>query len=960
MGLTDYKKKRNFKETPEPTGAKEKVADNLVFVIQRHKASHLHYDFRLELDGVLKSWAVPKGPSLNSNDKRLAMMVEDHPYDYKDFEGIIPEGNYGGGIVEIWDNGTYDAVDEKGPQRVVTDYAKKIKVLQTGLKAGNLKFKLNGKKLKGEFALVKLKGREENSWLLIKHRDEYSVSEPYNSEEHTPKNSPINKWLAEHPKKAKRSSKSKAAEPEALVEEAITPKKAASKKKAETQAEPTLPEERLRKLDDFIPAMLAKESDKAFSDANWIYEIKWDGYRAIAELDNGKVKLYSRNGNSFVYSYPVVFNELKGMDINAVLDGEIVVMDEQGNPSFQKLQHYEENKHLPLLYYVFDLLELNGKQLYDQPLIERKKLLQELLPPSDVIKYSDHVEETGEEFFEVIQDKNLEGIMAKKADSHYYPGKRTSEWLKIKHHKSDEAIICGFTAPRGGRKYFGALVLGIMKDGKLTYVGHTGSGFDDKLLKEVSAKLEPLIQPNSPFEERVKTNQPVTWVQPKYVCELKFSEWTNDGKMRHPIFLRLREDKTIDDATTDDKKVEPVKEEPTEKKKASKKPSARKAKQPTPEPEKILESKQEDSKGEDPISKKAATKKAKQVAREPEEILESKQEDSNEDEPVKKKAAAKKTKEASQEEVSGVVDNEKEKTYKFGKAQVKTTNRTKVFFPEEGVTKGDVIDYYDRMADYILPYLKDRPESLFRTPNGIDKSGFFQKDAAEEAPDFVSRIRLYSDSANKDIDYIICNNKATLIYMANLGCIEINPWHSTTKKLDYPDYLIIDIDPSERNTFEHVIEAANVVKQILDKAGAASIPKISGATGLHVYVPTGKQYTYDQVKDFAYLICMLANEQLPEITTLERSLSKRSKDKIYMDYLQNRRGQTIACVYSLRPKKGATVSTPLDWSEVKPGLNPKDFNIHTIEQRLKDKGDLFGAVLKKPIDLLQCIQNLEG
>jgi bifunctional non-homologous end joining protein LigD len=927
MGLTEYKKKRNFKETPEPLGAKEKVEDKLVFVIQRHKASHLHYDFRLELDGVLKSWAVPKGPSLNPIDKRLAMMVEDHPYDYKDFEGIIPEGNYGGGIVEIWDNGTYDAVDEKGPQRVVTDYEKKIKVLQAGLHAGNLKFKLNGKKLKGEFALVKLKGREENSWLLVKHRDEYSVNESYNSEEHTPKHSPINKWLAEHPKKPKRFAKLKAAEPEALVEKAVTPKKAAPKKKAEAQAEPTAPEERLKKLDDFIPAMLAKESDKAFSDANWIYEIKWDGYRAIAELDNGKVKLYSRNGNSFVYSYPVVFNELKGMQINAVLDGEIVVMDEEGNPNFQKLQHYEENKHLPLLYHVFDVLEMNGKQLYDQPLIERKKLLQELLPESDIVKYSDHVEEAGEEFFEVIQEKNLEGIMAKKADSHYYPGKRTSEWLKIKHHKSDEAIICGFTAPRGGRKYFGALVLGIMKDGKLTYVGHTGSGFDDKLLKEVSAKLEPLIQDKSPFEERVKTNQPVTWVQPKYVCELKFSEWTNDGKMRHPIFLRLREDKTIDDATTDDKKAEPESEETTEKKKTSKKPSVKKAKQATPEPEEILESKQEDIK---------------------------------EEEPIKKKAAAKKTKQTSQQETPDVVENEKEKTYKFGKAQVKTTNRTKVFFPEEGITKGDVIDYYDRMADYILPYLKDRPESLFRTPNGIDKSGFFQKDAAEEAPDFVSRVKLYSDSANKDIDYIICNNKATLIYMANLGCIEINPWHSTTKNLDNPDYLIIDIDPSEKNTFEHVIEAANVVKQILDKAGAASIPKISGATGLHVYVPTGKQYTYDQVKDFAYLICMLANEQIPEITTLERSLSKRSKDKIYMDYLQNRRGQTIACVYSLRPKKGATVSTPLDWSEIKPGLNPRDFNIHTIEQRLKEKGDLFGDVLKKPIDLLQCIQNLEG
>jgi bifunctional non-homologous end joining protein LigD len=309
-----------------------------------------------------------------------------------------------------------------------------------------------------------------------------------------------------------------------------------------------------------------------------------------------------------------------------------------------------------------------------------------------------------------------------------------------------------------------------------------------------------------------------------------------------------------------------------------------------------------------------------------------------------------------------VVNNEKEKIYKTGKAELKTTNRTKVFFPEDAVTKGDVIDYYEKMADVILPYIKDRPESLFRTPNGISQKGFFHKDAGDEAPSWVKHIELYSESTNKDIDYILCNDKPTLMYLANLGCIEINPWHSRVKSLDKPDYLIIDIDPSDHNTFNQVVDAANVVKGILDQAGAFSICKTSGASGLHIYVPLGAKYSYDQAKDFAYLICMMANQIIPDFTTLERSLSKRSKSQIYMDYLQNRKGQTIACVYSMRPKKGATVSTPLDWGEVKEGLDPKNFNIHTIAERLKEKGDLFAPMIDKSkvIDLGKCLENLSG
>ena len=685
-----------------------------------------------------------------------------------------------------------------------------------------------------------------------------------------------------------------------------------------------------KKSEDYIPAMLAKETDNPFSGKDWLYEIKWDGYRAIAEVNKGDVKLYSRNGNSFLLAYPEVVEELSKMKLNAVLDGEIVVLNEEGNSDFHKLQDYGIHKDFPLQYYVFDLLELNGKKLYSKPLIERKKLLSELIKKNAVIKYSDHIEERGEDFFAAIEQKNLEGIMAKRMDSKYFPGKRTPDWLKIKHHKSEEAIIAGFTAPRGGRKYFGALVLGTMINGKLTYAGHTGTGFNTDFLKEIFSKLQPLIRQTSPFSEKVKTNMPVTWVEPKFLCEVKFAEWTSDGKLRHPVFLRLREDKEAKDINTQGIHAE---EENSEKMNSEK-----------------IETKKSNTKEEINAKGENAEKEIAEVTGSAGE---------KRADPVTSKKVKKDKNTAPGKEV---VNNEKEKIYKVGKNELKTTNRTKVFFPEEGITKGDVLDYYNQMSDLIIPYLKDRPQSLFRTPNGINQKGFFHKDAGDEAPAWVKHIPLYSDSIKKDVDYILCNDKAALLYLVNLGCIEINPWHSRVKSLDNPDYLIIDIDPSDNNTFDQVIEAANVVKGILDKAGAMSICKTSGASGLHIYVPLGKKYDYDHAKDFANLVCMMANQLIPEFTTLERSLSKRSKDKIYMDYLQNRKGQTIACVYSMRPKQGATVSTPLDWSEVKKGLTPKDFTIKTIHERLKKTGDLFAPMLdsKNGVDLAKCLENLEA
>ena len=502
-----------------------------------------------------------------------------------------------------------------------------------------------------------------------------------------------------------------------------------------------------------------------------------------------------------------------------------------------------------------------------------------------MIKYSAHILEKGKDFFEVSSEQNLEGIMAKKIDSKYYPGRRTTDWLKIKNHQTAEAIIAGFTEPAGSRKFFGAIILAEKEGNGFKYVGNAGSGFNVQSLKELFDQMQPLVQKKSPFPEKIKNNSSVTWIKPELICEIKYSEITADGKFRHPVFLHLRDDKTIDEINTDN-----------------------------------IETTQ-------PVLKKMKTKKAKT-------------------EP--------KNKTLSSEEAS----KDSDKIFTFGKNKVKVTHIDKVYFPVEGITKGDVVNYYISMADYILPYLEGRPESLLRHPNGIKAQSFFQKDAANNTPSFVNCKEIHSDSNNKEINYIVCDNIETLIYLNNRGCIEINPWHSTVESLEYPDYLMIDIDPSDNNTFDQVIEVALVVKSVLDKAGATSFCKTSGASGMHIYVPTGKKYTYEQVKDFAYIVCIMVNDQLKAFTTLERNLQKRGKKNIYLDYLQNRRGQTIASVYSLRPKPGATVSTPLQWKEVKQGLSPKEFTIYNSLKRVERMGDIFKGVLAKGIDLGNCLKKL--
>ena len=610
--------------------------------------------------------------------------------------------------------------------------------------------------------------------------------------------------------------------------------------------------------------MLAKETDKAFNDKDWLFEIKWDGYRAIADLTKKDPLLYSRNGSDFASTFPIIVEALKKLKASAVLDGEIVVLNEEGFPDFQKIQQYEQHPDFPLHYYVFDLLSLNGHSLIEESLLERKKLLKILLGKNDQIRFSDHIVGNGKEFFEVALKKDLEGIMAKKADGLYYPGRRTNEWLKIKGHKTTEAIIVGYTKPTGSRKYFGSLVLAV-KDGKeLKHVGQAGTGYNAQLLSEIFNLLQPIKQFNSVLAEKIFVKETVTWVKPIFICEVKFTEWTTDGKLRHPVFLRLRDDKSI---------------------------------------------------------KAVSMKNSK---------------------PVKHS-----------------INNNEENEVRIGKKIVKITNREKLYWPEEKITKGMLIDYYQSIATYILPFLKDRPQSLKRNPNGIKDAGFYHKDAGENVPDFVKTFKVRSESTGKEIDYIVCNDKATLAYLNNLGCIELNPWHSTVKKPENPDYIIIDIDPSDKNTFEQVITVANCFKKVLDKAGAKSYCKTSGATGIHIYIPAAKKYDYEEVKNFAHLLCMIVSDELPEFTTMERNLKKRGNKKIYLDYLQNRRSQTISSVYSVRPKKGATVSMPLQWKEVKKGLKPGDFTIHNSLKRIRENPSIFKGVLGPGINIKDCLVKLQ-
>jgi bifunctional non-homologous end joining protein LigD len=585
----------------------------------------------------------------------------------------------------------------------------------------------------------------------------------------------------------------------------------------------------------FVRPMLATLVNEPFDDPDWLFEIKWDGYRALAHVAKDGVELYSRSQQKFTDKYPEITKALGRIKDQVILDGEIVVLDDKGQSKFQLLQRHAQDKTGRLAYAVFDLLYFNGCDLKSLPLFKRKTILKKLLPASPHLIYSQDVSKTGVKFFQTAVKNDLEGVMAKRSDSPYQAGVRSPHWRKIKTHSRQEAVIAGYTAPRGSRRYLGALVLGVYENSQLVYVGHTGGGFDATGLKEVSQVLSKLKTETSPFATPPKTNAPVTWIKPELVAEVSFQEWTDDGLMRQPIFLGLRHDK-----------------------------------------------------------------KPQDVRRERPQHLSDKTE-----------AAV---------------------------GRVQLTHQEKIYFPKHKITKGQVVDYYRLVADYLLPHLKDRPQNLRRHPNGIAGPDFYQRDA-DNFPDWFKTVSIHSDEADKETCYAVSQDLDSLLYLVNLGCIELNPWHVRLDDLDHPDYVVLDLDP-EAISFKKVVATAQLIKELLDELKLTGFVKTSGATGIHIYLPTGRQLTAKRARQLAELIARVVAERHPEFTSVERSPQKR-QGKVYIDFLQNREHQSLAAVYSLRPQPDATVSTPLAWSELQPDLLPTDFTIKNTLARLKKRGDLW-------------------
>jgi bifunctional non-homologous end joining protein LigD len=633
-----------------------------------------------------------------------------------------------------------------------------------------------------------------------------------------------------------------------------------------------------------VKPMLATAVTKAFDHPDWLFEIKWDGFRAIAEVDQTKVRLYSRKHLSFEDRFPAIVNSLKTLGHEAVLDGEVVVLDETGRPQFQLLQNFQKAGKGTLVYQVFDLLYLNGHDLQNLPLRRRKELLVSILDELRNVRLSEHIPTQGVAFFKAVSEKGLEGIVAKDAGSRYRQGIRSRSWLKIKTDLRQDAVIAGFTAPKGSRKGFGALLLGVFAGEELLYIGHVGSGFTETTLTDLRAKLEPLIQKACPFKQPPQTNAPAQWVRPNLVSEISFAGWSEDGHMRHPVYVGLREDKSASDVRRE-----------------------------VPEP--LVE-----------MLQKTPAEAPRQT---------------------RGKAV-----------IKTAEDIRPKRPLVIGGRSVALTNLDKVFWPQEGFRKGNLIEYYRQIAGVILPYLRDRPLSLRRHPNGIEGKSFFQKDVTgQPPPDWVQTVLLSFDSGEqKTIRAVLCQDEATLIYLANLGCIELHPWSSRMGSLDRPDYVILDLDP-EDIAFDQVIEAAQQTRKVLEQAGAEGYCKTSGQRGLHIYVPFGGRYPFEQAKQFAELIVRLVHKRLPGSTSLIRQPAKRQK-RVYLDYLQNGKGKTVAAPYSLRAYPGAPVSTPLRWTEVKRGLDPSRYTIWTLPKRLEKIGDSWAPVLGQGIDLHASLERL--
>jgi bifunctional non-homologous end joining protein LigD len=1022
--LEEYNKKRNFKVTPEPSGGdiiEKGTSENNEFdhdkksrfVIQKHDATRLHYDFRLESKkkNILISWAVPKGPSIDPKVKRLAILTEDHPIDYLLFEGIIPEGNYGAGSVIVWDTGSYNLEVTEDMEKDVSDQFKK----------GKINFILFGKKLKGRFSIIKTS--RENQWLLFKVNDKFS--NPSNIEEKNKdqvdlvKSSPesvltgltnndlknadidhkFNKEIKEgHRIDIQIKKDSKAVPINNIKSNTLNGLNASAQSAPQPQQHRNLPtsiSSSIFHTDEFpyeIQPMLATLLDKPFNSQDWVFEIKWDGVRAISFIHRSKeiLKIQSRNGNTITQRYPELIESLRSV-INEnnfkesiVFDGEIVILDKNGFPDFQKHQKRMNintkidieslSKEIPATYYIFDILYIDGIDIKMLQLVERRKILENIIiknKRNNRIKVSEFIEGDGKDIFESIKRMNIEGMIAKYKQGKYYPNTRSKEWLKLKNTKTQDCIIIGYTKGEGNRvKYFGSLLLAAnvdnkkLSDGKkFRFIGHCGSGFDFEQIPSIYNNLEKIKTKTCPIEFVPYINRETTWVKPIFVVEVKFNNWTKDKIMRAPIFLRFREDKNPQECIIEENV---------------------KIKTENNNDNISIVSKEEEKKGlkiKNRLPNNGIKSENNPNFRGDEIIC------GDSDDVVVEEVLFKHHFEYKSEQQQMVSNPQYSlnTNYNFSNLEKIYWNETKL---HPLITKKDLIEYYDKISSFILPHLRDRPLSLNRYPDGIGGKSFYHKNWQNEKPEYVQTIKIYSESKGENINYLLCNNKETLLWLSNIGCIEMHPWYSRAKNYDlndkisnlkvdeyglnYPDFIVFDLDPyiysgnedkhqePEYNlkAFKATVEIAYYLKDIFDKVNVNSFIKTSGKTGLHIFIPIINTYTYEQTKSFVQIIGKFLNKRLPDKITTEWNTSRR-KDMVFFDYNQNARGKTIASVFSPRPIELATVSMPIEWKDLS-NIIPTDFTITNTVEILKIKKDPWKNIFDQKQDLVKILNNVSG
>ena len=783
MSLEVYQRKRDFKRTPEPKGQRPTTEPTRRYVVHRHHATRLHWDVRLEMRGILASWAVPQGPPLEGGKRRLAVHTEDHPIEYLDFHGVIPDG-YGAGSMTIWDTGTYDLLKDS---------------------ENEYKVAFHGRRLEGEWVLVKTKQNEGRDWLMIKH-------------------GPV---VKDHP------------------------------------------------LDAKIEPMLAITAEDPFDSPDFAFEAKWDGVRTLAFVDGGVVRLQTRNLLDCTAQYPEAHQiaEANTGGYQAIFDGEVVALDERGAPSFQRLQprmHVRDESAVrklrrttPVIYEVFDLLWLDGEDLGKKPLRERQRLLDEVLTPMGAIRRSEQFIGTGEALFAAAKEQGIEGIVAKRLDAPYVRG-RSAAWVKIKAFRTMDCVIGGWTEGEGGRsKALGALLLGIYRDGKLIPVGHVGTGFDERTLKELLATLKERESPTMPFSIEPRVNAPAHWCLPELVCEVQYAEMTREGTLRHPSYRGLRADVSPEECTGEERRE----------------------------------------------STKNALREAARASQTSKENGE---------------------KSAPKARVPSVLNVDGH--------SIRLTNLEKVLFPEDGYTKADLIRYYTEVSPYLIPAIQDRPLTMKVMPDGIAGPFFYQKDKPEFTPKWIKTWVDRTAEREGGIDYVLGNDLATLVWLANYTAIEIHPWLSRVDDPDHPDIAIIDLDPQTGATWDDVKEAAHLVHELLDGMDLQGFPKTTGSRGIHIWVPIARKYTFDESRNFVLELGKAARERAPKLITVE--VVKDRRRGVYIDFLQNVRGKTTAGPYSVRPIRRAPVSAPLRWDEIGALGRPDAFTLANMSARLASVGDL--------------------